>query len=227
MKKRHDLSCKRVRDSIRRRLKKNIINSLEKHLKDESKQTPNTDQTTININQQYKLQIHFNFLSIINSMNMKISPSIKELIKSNLTMVEKSLTLSEQKSVKAIYYTYFVKKWLSIPVDEQTVTEKLDLLRLDDHSYLFLPIKDQMELKINGSDNGDISSTRLANEILVDLYGIKSLKNKEGTLKYISDYIEKMNNLTYESSTIYINDMYEVVYLSGVMGYHEFRKLKR
>lgn len=84
-----------------------------------------------------------------------------------------------------------------------------------------------MELKINGSDNGDISSTRLANEILVDLYGIKNLKNKEGTLKYISDYIEKMNNLTYESSTIYINDMYEVVYLSGVMGYHEFRKLKR
>ncbi|MEC0131554.1 MULTISPECIES: hypothetical protein [Paenibacillus] len=207
--------------------KKNIINSLEKHLKDESKQTPNTDQTTININQQYKLQIHFNFLSIINSMNMKISPSIKELIKSNLTMVERSLTLSEQKSIKAIYYTYFVKKWLSIPVDEQTVTEKLDLLRLADHSYLFLPIKDQMELKINGSDNGDISSTRLANEILVDLYGIKNLKNKEGTLKYISDYIEKMNNLTYESSTIYINDMYEVVYLSGVMGYHEFRKLKR
>lgn len=39
--------------------------------------------------------------------------------------------------------------------------------------------------------------------------------------------LKKMNNLTYESSTIYINDMYEVVYLSGVMGYHEFRKLKR
>lgn len=59
---------------------------------------------------------------------------------------------------------------------------KTESLRLADHSYLFLPIKDQMELKINGSDNGDISSTRLANEILVDLYGIKNLKNKEGTL---------------------------------------------
>lgn len=40
-----------------------------------------------------------------------------------------------------------------------------------------------MELKIIGSDNGDISSIRLANEILVDLYGIKNLKNKEGTRK--------------------------------------------
>lgn len=208
-------------------LKNKIINSLENHLKDELKQTPNTDQTTININQQYKLQIHFNFLSILNTMNMKVSPSMKGLIKSNLTKVEKTLTLVEQKSIKAIYYIYFVKKWLSIPIDEQTVTERLDLLRLADHSYLFLPIEDQMELKINGSDYGDISSTRLANEILSDLYGIKNLKNKEETLKYISNCIEKMNNLTYESSTLYINAMYEAVYLSEVMGYHEYRKLKR
>ncbi|OMF86670.1 hypothetical protein [Paenibacillus sp. FSL R7-0337] len=202
-------------------LKNKINNSLEEHLKNELKQTPESDQTTININHQYKLQIHYNYLFINKILNMKISPPIMNLIEDNLIKVENNLTQIEQKSMKAIYYTYFIKKWLEIPINEKDIVEKLNQLRLADGSYLFLPVKEQKKIEINGSEYGDIFSTSFANEVLIDINGINNSKSTEKTLEFIDNYLKKNNKSNYENSNLYINDLYEVIHLAKIMEYNE------
>ncbi|WP_223067619.1 hypothetical protein [Paenibacillus caui] len=209
--------------NLENNLKTKIIRTLEQYLIKESEKVPKNDPNAINNNQQYKTQIHYNFLYIANKFDLEISQSTIKLIIKNLSSVENDLSDIDKKSIKALYYIFMVKYYLNIPINRNEIIEKLQDLKMSDGGYRFLPIEDQKKINLyttgSNGESSDIFSTRLANEILFHL-NYHSEGDIEKTVHFL---IQAINNINYlNDDYLYINNMYEVVYLSKIIGYNQF-----
>lgn len=215
-----DLSYK-LQINIDKELKTKIINTLENYLIEESRKKASTDKAAINNNHQYKVQIHYNFLYIADKLDIGISETATNLISENLNSVEENLSDIESNSVKALYYINMVKYNLNLPIQKNDIFEKLEYLRMPDGGYTFLPIEDQKTIKLYKDEvKSDAFSTRLVNELLLYL---KNSTPSEEAVNYLKEAI--LNSSEYNDAYLYINNLYEVVYLSKIIGYNKYNEI--
>lgn len=202
-------------------LKEKIIKTLEKYLEEESIKINGTDKAAINNNLQYKVQIHYNFLYIADKLDIGISETTTNIINENLSIVEKNLSDIESNSAKALYYINMVKYHLNLPIQKNDVFEQLKYLRMPDGGYSFLPIEDQKTIDLYKDEvKGDAYSTRLVYELYLYL---NNSNPSEDIVDFLKEEILKTNE--YSDVYFYINNLYDVVYLSKVIGYNNHNEI--
>lgn len=206
-------------------LKQKIISALDSHILEETNKIPKGDQSLVNINRQFKTQIHYNYLFIAKKIGYSnISPKIKETIISNYRIVERNLSDTEKNSIKAIYYSYMLQKYLAFPIKEETKIEilnKIKKLSLPDHGYTFLPSNQEGSPKVES----DIFSTRLAVEVLCDIKTnfVYNEQDKKMLKSFLLELFKKskISNKT----SISIVELYEIVNLSKFIGFENSNNL--
>lgn len=203
-------------------LKTKILRTFEKKLIEESKKNPNSNRRAINNNEQYKAQIHYNFLYIADKFNIEISQTTAKLIINNLSSVEKNMSDIDRKSAKAIYYINMLKYHLDLPINSNGIYRELKYLKMPDGGYTFLPLEDQKAINLYKEGvKGDVFSTRLVNELLLHLD--KKEVFSEETVNYLIQAIHKTSDLN--DNYLYINNLYDTVYLSQIIGYNHYHEL--
>lgn len=150
-------------------VKAKIKSVLDAFLQDDMKKGNPTKLTS-----QARTSVHFNYITIMNLLNLPIDPPIKQLIQSNLDEAMNQADEEEKSVIKALYFDTLIRKKIGLNVQEQTLIQKLAALKGKDGGY--------------GPHVGypaDVTSTRMAVEIKTAL-GLLTPEDKQQIGQFLS-----------------------------------------